>query len=162
MRNWILMGGLAAAIALPLAAAPDDASAASCRSRKLTGTVVGGLGGALLGGAVTHGSAGPIIGGLGGAVVGHEIGRSGCRRYTRSYSYRAPAYRSSSRTRSSAARAADAAPPPRRVYYDQYGAPVSYAATPVRTSAGACRSVMRAFYDERGRYVQRETQVCDR
>jgi uncharacterized protein YcfJ len=120
MRNPISIMALATLMALPLMAAPSDADAASCRSRKLNGTLLGAAGGALLGGAVTHGSTGPIVGGLGGAVVGREVGRNGCgKRYYRSSSrHRAtPRYRSSSN---------DYAPrsESRRVYYDQYGNPV--------------------------------------
>lgn len=120
MRKTLTFTALAALMALPMLAAPTDADA-SCRSRKLTGTVIGGVGGALLGGAVTHGSTGPIVGGLGGAVVGHEIGRNGCgRSRARAYN-RAPARYSS----------AEPARAVRKVYYDQYGnqissAPVEY------------------------------------
>ncbi len=146
MRNLLLAGGLVAALGLPLLAAPQNAEAASCGSRKATGTILGGVGGALLGGAVTHGSAGPIIGGVGGALVGRQIGKDGCRRTVyRSASYRAPA------------RAAQPAPA-RRVYYDQYGQPVG--ATPVRYTAGSCRTTTRSFYDDRGRLVERNVQSC--
>ena len=101
---------LAAIFTLPMIAGAGDADA-SCRSRKLNGTVIGGVGGALLGGAVTHGSTGPIVGGLGGAVVGHEIGRNGCGRQTQA---RRSAYRHS-------ASAAQPSRAVRKVYYDQNG-----------------------------------------
>ena len=109
MRKTFAFTALAGLIALPLLAGPTDANA-SCHSRKVNGTILGGVGGALLGGAVTHGSTGPIVGGLGGAVLGHEIGRSGC---NRGHTY----YRSS-RGRVAAAPASQ---PVRKVYYDQYG-----------------------------------------
>ena len=109
MKKNLAYTALAALIALPMLAAPTDADA-SCRSRKLNGTIIGGVGGALLGGAVTHGSTGPIVGGLGGAVVGHEVGRNGCRR---SNAYYSPRHRSSARAQNAA--------PVRKVYYDQYG-----------------------------------------
>jgi uncharacterized protein YcfJ len=107
MRKLIMVGGLAAALSLPLLAGPTAADAASCHSRKATGTILGGVGGALLGNAVSHGGGGAVVGGLGGAVVGHEIGKSGCRTtYRRSAYYRAaPTHRA---TRM-------------RVYYDRYG-----------------------------------------
>lgn len=111
MRKTFAFTALAALVALPMVAAPTSADA-SCRSRKLNGTIIGGVGGALLGGAVTHGSTGPIVGGLGGAVVGHEIGRDGCKRQVRS------SYSARKRTHYAAAE------PPRvvrKVYYDQYG-----------------------------------------
>lgn len=111
MRKTITLMALAGLIALPLIASPADA--ATCHSRKQTGTILGGVGGALLGNAVSHGGGGAIVGGLGGAVVGHEIGKSGCkpRHYTRTSS--------NSRTRY-----APASTPARKVYYDQYGNPV--------------------------------------
>lgn len=148
MRNLLLAGGLAMALGLPLAAA-DQADAASCSSRKLTGTIVGGVGGALIGDAVTHGAAGPILGGLGGALVGREIGKSGCRRTV---------YRSASRATRSSVRSAPRPAPVQRVYYDQYGQPVG--ATPVRYTSGACRTTTRSFYDDRGRLVERNVQTC--
>jgi hypothetical protein len=110
---------LASLIAVPLLAA-SDADAATCRTRKLNGTLLGAAGGALLGGVVTHGSTGPIVGGLGGAVVGREIGRSGCHKY----SYRSSRYRSSYRSAPAAYRAAPRSSV-RKVYYDQYGTPVA-------------------------------------
>ena len=88
MRNLILIGSLAASLALPMLAAPTAANA-SCSGRKTTGTILGGVGGALLGNAVSGGGGGAVVGGLGGAVVGHEIGRSGCTT-TRTTAYRAP------------------------------------------------------------------------
>lgn len=123
MRKTLAYTALAALIALPMVAGPTDADA-SCRSRKVNGTIIGGVGGALLGGAVTHGSTGPIVGGLGGAVIGHEIGRNGCGRQNRTYSQR-------TRTRYASAPAPAPARAVRKVYYDQYGnqvgsAPVEY------------------------------------
>ncbi len=119
MRKTFKYLALAAIVALPMIAGSSDADA-SCRSRKLNGTVIGGVGGALLGGAVTHGSTGPIVGGLGGAVVGHEIGRNGCARQAQASHRR---YRSS-------ASAAQPARAVRKVYYDQNGNVVGSA--PVR------------------------------
>ncbi|WP_293907646.1 hypothetical protein [Phenylobacterium sp.] len=109
MRKTLAYTALAAVLALPLIAGPTAASAASCHSRKTTGTIIGGVGGALLGNAVSHGGGGAIVGGLGGAVVGHEIGKGGCSR---------TAYHSG-RTRYSNDR--HPSRPVRKVYYDQYG-----------------------------------------
>jgi uncharacterized protein YcfJ len=119
MRKTIAMTALAALIAAPLMMAPTEASA-SCQSRKTTGTLLGGLGGALVGNSVSHGGGGAVIGGLGGAVVGHEIGKAGCN--NRRVYYRDRNYRSSSRARYANAPYRE---PARRVYYDQYGNPVS-------------------------------------
>ena len=111
MRRILLAASLVA-LALPLAA-PQTADAASCSSRKQTGTVIGGLGGALAGKVIGGGTTGLVVGGLGGAVAGHEIGRAGCkdRRVARSTTYRRE-YRE------------PAPAPARKVYYDQYGKPV--------------------------------------
>jgi hypothetical protein len=122
MRKTSITAGVAALMALPLMAAPLNADAATCKSRKTTGTLLGGVGGALLGNEVSHGGGGAIIGGLGGAVVGHEIGKSGC----------APPPRARVAHRRAPSGPADRTPPRavRKVYYDQYGdvvrvAPVS-------------------------------------
>lgn len=91
-------------------------ASASCDGRKNTGALIGGLGGALLGNAVSRGDTGTVIGGVGGAVIGHQIAKSGCntrRTYSRNY-----------RTSRSGVPAAYASRQPTRVYYDQYGNPV--------------------------------------
>jgi uncharacterized protein YcfJ len=123
MRKIFAVTALAAAISLPLVVGPTDANA-SCQSRKNTGTIIGGVSGALLGNAVSHGggrTGGTIIGGLGGAVIGHEIAKSGCRGASHAY------YRSS-RSRYATAQGPDYGRPDygrpdygRKVYYDQYG-----------------------------------------
>jgi uncharacterized protein YcfJ len=87
LRTTLISAGLAALVAAPLIAAPTDASA-SCRGRANTGTVVGGVGGALLGNSISHGGGGAVIGGLGGAVVGHHIAKNGCRTTRHSYNSR--------------------------------------------------------------------------
>ena len=112
MRKTLTYAGLAALIALPLIAGPTDASA-SCQGRKATGTLLGGVGGALIGNSISHGGGGAVIGGLGGAVVGHQIGKSGCSHATH--------YRTA-RVRYDHDRYGH---PVRKVYYDQYGNPVS-------------------------------------
>ena len=77
MRKTLTLAALATLIALPLMAGPTGANA-SCQSRKDTGTVLGGVGGALIGNSISHGGGGAILGGLGGAVVGHQIAKQGC------------------------------------------------------------------------------------
>ena len=114
MRKTFTATALAALMALPLAAGATSAQA-SCRGRANTGTVIGGVGGALIGNSIKHGGAGAIIGGLGGAVIGHQIAKSGCRgthayyrrhhtHYARSTTHRAATYR-----------------PARQAYYDARG-----------------------------------------
>jgi len=149
----MIISGLAALLSLPLLAAPDMANA-SCSSRKATGTVLGGVGGALLGNAISDGGGGLIVGGVGGALVGREIGKSGCKRTT--------AYRSAPR-RAAAAPARQASAPASSVYYDQYGRPVNSGPAGYReASYSTCRTETRAYYDDRGGLVQRPVQVCDR
>lgn len=154
MRRTLVVGSLAAVLGLTLLV-PDSADAASCRSRKTTGTIVGGVGGALLGGAVTDGGlAGPLIGGVGGAVVGREIGKSGCRRTT--------AYRSAPRSSASYS-SAPARPVRTTTYYDQYGNPIASSQGVTRVGyAPACRTTSRSFYDDRGVLIRRPVQICDR
>ena len=77
MRNLLLCVG-----ALIAVAAPALAHAESCQrhahDRKVTGTVVGGIGGALIGNAITHNTTGAVLGGVSGAVVGNQIARVNC------------------------------------------------------------------------------------
>ena len=160
MARLFIIGMVVGAIALPATLAPSTADAASCRSRKTTGTVVGGLGGALVGNAISKGGGGLLIGGVGGALVGREIGKSGCHR-TRTVYYD---------TGSRAAPAPRGEPRPvRQVYYDHMGNPV--ASGEVRngsfqqvsaSTAGVCRDATISYYDERGRLSQRAVQICPR
>ena len=157
MNRSLLMFSLAGALAIGALTVPSTASA-SCADRKVTGTVLGGIGGALIGNSISRGGGGAVIGGLGGAVVGHAIAGSGCRGYRsgyydrryRSYGYAGP-------------RAA------RYVYYDRYGNPVSAPGgtayrRPAYGYAGAvgCRTETQSFYDDRGLLVQRPVQICAR
>ena len=114
IRKTIASTALAALVALPLLAGPTAASA-SCQSRKTTGTVLGGVGGALVGNSIAHGGGGAVIGGLGGAVLGHQIAKSGCRSTRHAY-YRRSRYASRATYR-----------PANRAYYDEHGNLVSYA-----------------------------------
>jgi hypothetical protein len=159
MRRTLLLSVLAAASAAAVISAPSGASAA-CSDRKAVGTVVGGVGGALIGNSISDGGGGAIIGGLGGAFLGHEVAKSGCRSSYRSSAY-APARYRATRTRSIAA--APAPRPVRYVYYDQYGQPISSGPAPVSLAyAGGCRTETRSYYDDRGLLVQRPVQFCDR
>lgn len=161
MKRHIIIGLAIGAIALPATLAPTDADAATCRSRKATGTVIGGLGGALVGNAISKGGGGLLIGGVGGALVGREIGKSGCRTRTAYYSS-GSGYR--------AASAAPARPAPvRQVYYDHMGNPVATGEVRDGTfqqvsapTGGTCRNATISYYDERGRLAQRPVQICPR
>lgn len=126
MRHLLLISGLVVAAA----AAPSLASARSAcdqraHDRKVTGTVLGAVGGALIGNAVADGK-GAIIGGVGGAVVGNQLARVKCdtgRTYTRA-SNRATARNSNYRQASAECRVVS------RPYYDDRGR-VSYHQTRV-------------------------------
>jgi uncharacterized protein YcfJ len=96
-----------------------SADAATCGTRKTNGTIIGGVGGALLGNSISHGGGGAVVGGLGGALLGREVAKNGCKRVV---------YRSAP-SRNAYAPAAQPAQPAARVYYDQYGRPIS--TTPV-------------------------------
>ena len=77
MRRALIIAGLIAAVA-----APSMASAESCQrhahDRKVTGTVLGGIGGALIGNAISHNTTGAVLGGVSGAVVGNQVARVNC------------------------------------------------------------------------------------
>lgn len=155
MRKLVASCIFAAALTLPVLMAPAAANA-SCADRKMTGTVLGGVGGALIGNSIARGGGGAVVGGLGGAVLGHEIAASGCNR-ARPAAY----YHNGPRYRERDARYG----PPRRVYYDQRGNPVAgdaapspdgYAGTPV------CHTEMQSYYDDRGAVMQGPVQICDR
>lgn len=158
MARVVVIGLVVGALALPAALAPVEANAASCSSRKATGTVLGGLGGALVGNAISDGGGGLIVGGVGGALIGRQIGKSGCRkRVATTY------YESAPRT------SAPRPQPVQTVYYDHMGNPVARgevrngAFQTVSTSTNAaCRTETRSFYDERGRLTERPVQICAR
>ena len=154
MTRPIVIAALAAALAMPMLASPTTASA-SCAGRKLTGTVLGGLGGALIGNSISRGGGGAIVGGVGGAVLGHEIARSGCG-HSRRTAYYGP------REREGAPRTEA-----RTIYYDQRGEPVGPTGNTAALSYGtpytpACRTEMRSYYDSRGALIQSPAQICDR
>ena len=87
MRNHLLT----AIAAVALIAGPTTASARphhhrhhsyarNCRGSANTGTVVGAIGGGLLGNAIGHHSVGGTLIGAGvGAVAGHQIAKSDCK-----------------------------------------------------------------------------------
>jgi hypothetical protein len=184
LNRWILTSGLAGVLALPLLVAPASASA-SCTDRKVAGTVVGGVGGALIGNSIARGGAGAVLGGLGGAVVGHEVARSTCTHEHRQAEYHRAdrPYQSGYGPHPSEMRPGDAqageVQPPRTAYYDSRGnlidpgaaVPSAYAAapdtaTPYASAAGgpvpACRPEPQPYYNDRGELVQEQVQTCVR
>lgn len=78
MRNKLLVAGFLLAVALPGAALaqPDPGCVQDNQNSRAQGTVLGALGGAILGGAVAgrhDRGAGVVLGGIGGAVAGNAI-----------------------------------------------------------------------------------------
>jgi uncharacterized protein YcfJ len=129
MRRILLATGLAACVAIPSAA-----DAASCNSRKTTGTAIGAVAGGLLGNAVAGRGVrteGTLLGAGVGAVVGHQVAKGGCQRtaYRTTRSYRSSSYR-----------------PARNSNY--------------RQASTACTYENRPYYDERGQLVYAPTRVC--
>jgi uncharacterized protein YcfJ len=96
MRKFILALSLAAAVA-----APTLAAASGCEERaehrRVAGTILGGLAGAVIGNQVSH-SGGALIGGIGGAVVGNQLSRTSCdHAYARRRAYEPAVYRNCAR-----------------------------------------------------------------
>jgi len=131
-------------LALATASAADARSPCSdyAHDRRVTGTVVGALGGALLGGAVAgHGSkgTGALLGAAGGAVVGNQVSRVHCSD---------PSYAELHRRQLARARATRPTTGDRQ-----------YAAN--RPVAAACRYETRPYYDQTGQLIYAPMQVCD-
>ena len=102
MRHMLLITGLVAAVVTaPTLASARSACDQRAHDRKVTGTVLGAVGGALIVNAVGDGK-GAVIGGIGGAVVGNQLARTKCdtgRSYTRASNraiYRNSNYRQAS------------------------------------------------------------------
>ena len=81
MRNKLLIGGFLLAVALPGAALaqPDPGCVRSNQDSRAAGTVLGAVGGALIGGAIAgrhDRGAGVVLGGVTGAVAGNAIAGS--------------------------------------------------------------------------------------
>jgi len=93
LRNLLLAGLTAAALTPSLAQAQND-SQMRCRNEqnnnRVVGTVLGAVGGALLGNAIGQGGGregGTIIGGVGGAVAGNVIGGASVNCGSNQYGY---------------------------------------------------------------------------
>jgi uncharacterized protein YcfJ len=128
MRHIILITGLvAAAAAAPTLASARTACDQRAHERRVTGTVLGAVGGALIGSAVSHKN-GALIGGLGGAVVGNQLARTKC---DTGYSYNRTSNRgTASRNRAYRQASYDQCRMVSRPYYDDRGQ-VSYYQTRV-------------------------------
>jgi len=104
MKRPLIIVGAIALMAAPSFASARDYCQQRAHDRKVTGTLLGGVGGAILGGAVGD-TKGAVIGGLGGAVVGNQLARSKCdtgyrasRRTSSRQAYREPQYRTARAT----------------------------------------------------------------
>ena len=141
-RTLLAAAGLA--LAMTSAAQARSGCEAYAHNRKVTGTVIGALGGGLLGSAVAgHGSkgTGALVGAGLGAVVGNNLSRVSCdnrRAYYRRH-----------RTHYARARAHSR---PAYAGYPRYAA--SY-------GAGACHYVSRPYYDQAGRLMYAPMQICE-
>ena len=86
MRKFILAVGavatIASAMSVPtLASAYTSRCESQAHNKKVTGTIVGGVLGALAGNAIGHGggrTGGTIIGGVAGAALGNNLARTHC------------------------------------------------------------------------------------
>ena len=113
MRPINLIAGLSAALAVVAAPAVADAA---CQKRT-NGTIIGALGGALLGGAVAgrgDRTEGALIGGAAGGLVGNQVSK--CRRSSsRAHQRPARSYQRASYDRAPTCRFET------RAFYDHYG-----------------------------------------
>lgn len=172
MKHILGLTALAAVLSAPLLVAPAAAHA-SCQERRVAGTVIGGVGGALVGHAIFGGALGTVAGGLGGAVAGHQIAGSGCHRnYQRSYyapsqsSYGPSRSYGTSHSYASNDRYHQAQP----VYYNQYGRPIGQGNTQVASyqssynsgRQGGCPVRTQSYYDAQGSLRQQSVQDCSR
>jgi len=146
-RLTCFVAGLTVAVAAASAADARSRCEAAAHDRKVTGTVIGALGGGLLGSAVAgHGSkgTGALIGAGLGAVVGNNMARTSC---DNRYAYRRSRYRTARTVTPSYA----------------YGRAPAYAGAPgnaVNTSA-SCRYTTRPYYDQAGRLMYAPMQICE-
>ena len=72
---------ITAACAVGLLALGTAGAGANCETAKTTGTVLGAVGGGVIGNVITHGSViGTLAGGAGGGFIGHRLSGNGCHR----------------------------------------------------------------------------------
>jgi hypothetical protein len=96
MRTKLLTAGFLLAVALPataLAQPYDPGCVQQNQNNQVAGTVLGGIGGALIGGAIggrRNGGAGAVIGGVTGAVAGNAIAGSNNVQCPQGYYYNGP------------------------------------------------------------------------
>jgi hypothetical protein len=88
-EKMIRITTLVAAVAILFGAGSSAALADACSGHSHdTGTILGGAGGALIGGLASHNATGAVVGGVGGALAGNAIARAqDCKHRTRRTSY---------------------------------------------------------------------------
>jgi hypothetical protein len=134
MRTFIIATCLLA-LTIPIAAQARSGCEARAQDRRVAGTVLGAVGGAIIGNQVSH-HGGALIGGLGGAVVGNQLARTKC--YHRSAYAEGRDYRRDGREGPNG-------------YAPEAGAP---------PSSGRCSYEDQPFYDANGALIHRQVQVC--
>jgi uncharacterized protein YcfJ len=79
MRKFVLiLAAGAVSLSIPSFAEARSGCQQRAHDRRVAGTVIGGIGGAVLGNAVSRRGGGALIGGLGGAVIGNQLSRRSC------------------------------------------------------------------------------------
>src|SRR5258708_30179898 len=131
MRRILLIAGLVAGAAAPPMLPSAGSADGYCQDRRVAGTVLGAVGGGLVGNAISHGAGGTLVGAGLGAFVGNNVAGSNC--------YRPHAYY-------------------RRPAPTHYHGAVP--ASRYATGPAACHYETRPFYDARGRLIYSPIQVC--
>jgi phage tail tape-measure protein len=131
----IVVGACLLALNAPLAAHAGSCEA-DAQNRRVAGTVIGAVGGAVIGNQVSH-SGGTIVGGLLGGFAGNQLSKTHCPPHTH---YTSTAHRERR-----------AAPLP---------APRQEASQQAQEGPGSCAMEDRPFYDAHGNLIQKQIQVC--
>ena len=81
MRRLLLVAGMVAMTALPAVSSAQTSCEQARHDERVKGTVLGAIGGAILGGLVAgnrgHKDSGALLGAAGGAVVGNQLSKGG-------------------------------------------------------------------------------------
>ena len=103
---------------------------ARAHERRVAGTVLGAVGGAIIGNQISH-SGGTVLGGLAGGFAGNQLSKTHCPHYV-------------SRARYERRPAVDRTPGPQEA----------------QASGGRCAMQDQSFYDAHGDLVHRQVQAC--
>jgi uncharacterized protein YcfJ len=119
------------ALNAPLVAHAQSGCEARARDRRVAGTVLGAVGGAVIGNQISH-SGGTIVGGLVGGFAGNQLSKTHCPHYTRT-----------SRTRA-----------------ERRYTPASNTQEAQASISARCSVQDQPFYDAHGDLVHHQVQVC--